>query len=48
MTAATIACLIPFFNEQHRILTVLSEAVKIKGIDQILLIDDGSTDETFQ
>src|SRR5579862_6031753 len=41
-------CLIPFFNERNRILKVLDEVVKIKGIDEILLIDDGSTDGTAE
>lgn len=40
----TITCLIPFFNEQAGIVRVLNEVVKIKSIDEILLIDDGSTD----
>ena len=40
----TITCLIPFFNERGRILKVLDEVSKIKSIDQLLLIDDGSTD----
>ncbi|HSW96958.1 MAG TPA: glycosyltransferase family 2 protein [Candidatus Saccharimonadales bacterium] len=40
----TVTCIIPFFNERDRILKVLDGIVKIKGIDQFLLIDDGSTD----
>lgn len=42
----TITCLIPFFNERDRILKVLDGVVKMKDIDQILLVDDGSTDGT--
>src|SRR5258708_22105619 len=44
----SFTCLIPFFNERDRILKVLDEVVKIKGIDEILLIDDGSTDGTAE
>lgn len=43
-----ITCIIPFFNERDRILNILDGVVKIKGIDQILLVDDGSTDETSE
>jgi glycosyltransferase involved in cell wall biosynthesis len=48
MTTATITCIIPFFNEHTRILKVLDEVIKTKGIDQILLVDDGSTDGTAE
>ena len=44
----TITCIIPFFNERDRILNVLDEVVKIKHLDQILLVDDGSTDCTAE
>lgn len=44
----TITCIIPFFNERDRILKVLGEVLKINGIDQILLVDDGSTDGTSE
>lgn len=42
----TVTCLIPFFNEHAGVIRVLNDVVKIKGIDEILLIDDGSTDGT--
>ncbi len=44
----TITCIIPFFNERDRIIKVLNEAIKIKDINQILLVDDGSTDGTTE
>src|SRR5579864_7008543 len=44
----TITCIIPFFNEHDRILKVLEEVIKIKSIDQLLLVDDGSTDGTVE
>lgn len=37
-------CIIPFFNERKRIARVLGQLVKIKAIDEIIAIDDGSTD----
>ncbi len=37
-------CIIPFYNEGHRIFSVLNVITKIKDISQILCIDDGSTD----
>lgn len=39
-------CIIPFFNERDRILNVLDRVVKIKGIDEVICADDGSTDGT--
>jgi glycosyltransferase involved in cell wall biosynthesis len=44
----TFTCIIPFFNERDRILNVLDEVVKIKSVNQILLVDDGSTDGTAE
>jgi glycosyltransferase involved in cell wall biosynthesis len=44
MITVNITCLIPFFNEKTGILEVLDEVVKIKGVNQLLLVDDGSTD----
>jgi glycosyltransferase involved in cell wall biosynthesis len=38
--------IIPFFNEGYRILKVLGEISRIKGI-KIICVDDGSTDESF-
>ena len=42
------ACLIPFYNERNRILKVLDQVVKIEAIDEILCVDDGSTDGTAE
>lgn len=41
---ARITLLIPFFNEGDRILKVLEQLTKIKEIDHIICVDDGSTD----
>lgn len=39
-------CIIPFYNEEDRILQVLEVVTQIKGISQIICIDDGSTDDS--
>jgi glycosyltransferase involved in cell wall biosynthesis len=39
-------CIIPFYNEGDRILGVLDSISKIDKIDQIICVDDGSTDDT--
>lgn len=39
-------CLIPFYNENKRILRVLEVVSKIKEFDQIICIDDGSEDNS--
>lgn len=44
----TFTCIIPFFNERDRILKVLDGVIKIKELDEVLLVDDGSTDETHK
>lgn len=41
-------CLIPFYNERNRILKVLDQVVRIEAIDEILCVDDGSTDGTAE
>jgi glycosyltransferase involved in cell wall biosynthesis len=39
-----VSCIIPFFNEKDRIQKVLEDIVKAKTIDEIICVDDGSTD----
>lgn len=43
-----VSCIIPFFNEGERIGKVLDQVVKIKSIDEIICVDDGSTDEASE
>ena len=40
----TCTCIILFYNEENRIISVLSELLKIKEFDAIILVNDGSTD----
>lgn len=46
--AHSYTCLVPFYNEDRRILNVLKIIEKVKKITQIICIDDGSTDETVR
>lgn len=43
-----ITLLIPFFNEGERILKVLEQMTSIPEIDQIICVDDGSTDRMHE
>lgn len=40
------SCIITSFNENPRILDVLKVATKIKNVDEVIVIDDGSMDNT--
>lgn len=40
-------CIIPAFNESSRIHNTLSYLTKVPAINEIIVIDDGSTDDTF-
>jgi len=42
-----VAAIVPAFNEAGRIGAVLSILEKTQGLDEIIVVDDGSTDETF-
>ncbi|MBI4084359.1 MAG: glycosyltransferase family 2 protein [Candidatus Levybacteria bacterium] len=48
MSKPTCTCVIPFYNERKRILSVLRVVTKIRSIDEIICVDDGSTDGTRQ
>ncbi|MEW6188667.1 MAG: glycosyltransferase family 2 protein [Actinomycetota bacterium] len=41
-----IAVIIPAYNEEERISSVLSEVMKVPLIDEIIVVNDGSTDGT--
>lgn len=44
----TCTCIIPVYNEGERILRVLDEVVKIKAINEIICVNDNSTDNTLE
>jgi glycosyltransferase involved in cell wall biosynthesis len=44
MKKRSLACIIPFYNEQTSILKVLDVVTNVHPIKQIICIDDGSTD----
>lgn len=46
MTAASLTCIIPAYNEAPRIGAVLDAVLDHPLIDEILVVDDGSTDDT--
>ena len=41
-----VTCLIPCYNEQDRIAAVLDVVTTVEGIQQVICIDDGSSDDT--
>ncbi len=44
----SVSLLLPAFNEADRIGDALRAVTTLTGIDEIIYIDDGSTDETFE
>jgi HAD superfamily phosphoserine phosphatase-like hydrolase len=42
-----ISCVIPAYNEESSIQKVLITVKKVKSIDEIIVVDDGSSDGTF-
>lgn len=42
----TFSCIIPFYNEGEQLLRVLETVSDVPSIDQIILVDDGSTNTT--
>ena len=42
------AAIVPAYNEATRIGKVLEVLIKTKGLDEIIVIDDGSADDTFE
>ena len=41
-----VAVLIPAYNEEERIAETVKAAVQMPGVDELVVIDDGSTDDT--
>lgn len=48
MSKNSCTCLIPIFNEEKTVLDVLKKISKVKYFDQIILVNDWSTDWSFQ
>ncbi|NCN06241.1 MAG: glycosyltransferase [Candidatus Pacebacteria bacterium] len=48
MTTFSLTCLIPFYNENSRCVSVLEQLTKIAEIDHFICVDDGSTDNTVE
>ncbi|HLC96745.1 MAG TPA: HAD-IB family phosphatase [Candidatus Nanoarchaeia archaeon] len=43
-----ISCVIPAFNEESTIIDVIKNVKKVKVINEIIVVDDGSTDNTYK
>jgi glycosyltransferase involved in cell wall biosynthesis len=48
MASKTVSCLIPVFNEGDRLQEVLSVVCVSPDLKEVIVIDDGSEDETFR
>ncbi|MFB6181363.1 MAG: glycosyltransferase family 2 protein [Candidatus Magasanikbacteria bacterium] len=44
----TFSCIIPFYNEGHRIIKTLRKINQIDEFDEIICIDDGSDDDIYK
>jgi hypothetical protein len=43
-----VSVIIPAYNEESRIIKTLASLNKIDGVKEIIVVDDGSTDSTYQ
>ncbi|HLD42463.1 MAG TPA: HAD-IB family phosphatase [Candidatus Nanoarchaeia archaeon] len=43
-----VSCIIPAYNEESTIVNVLRNAKKVRTIHEIIVVDDGSTDNTYR
>jgi len=42
-----ISCVIPVFNEEDTIVSVIKNVKKVQSINEIIVVDDGSKDQTY-
>ena len=43
-----ISCIIPAFNEESTIINVIKNVKRVKVINEMIVVDDGSTDNTYK
>ncbi len=48
MKTISVSAIVPFYNEEERIFYVLDVLEGIKSIDEIICVDDGSTDDASE
>lgn len=48
MKDSSCTCIVPFYNEQEGVITVLQKLASIKHFDEIILVDDGSQDKSLK
>jgi glycosyltransferase involved in cell wall biosynthesis len=46
MQTNTCTCIVPFYNESLRVLTVIDSLTHVKSLSEIICVDDGSVDST--
>lgn len=44
----TLSIIVPVYNEEQTVATILRKLIKVKGKPQIIIVDDGSTDSSPQ
>lgn len=44
----TVSCIVPAWNEEGRVGKVLKQVIEYPSFDEIVVVDDGSTDRTYQ
>ena len=48
MKTIAVSAIVPFYNEEKRIFYVLDVIEAIQSIDEIICVDDGSTDDAAE
>ena len=42
-----VAAVIPAYDESARVAATVTAALTVEGVDLVVVVDDGSTDDTF-